>query len=86
MTREELIEKVAECIAEFYLSDTKQASIYHDVSEEISDTIFYALKHPTKDMRKVGSEARWATPVRNADCVTEIWQAMLNASPLAKEG
>ena len=35
---------------------------------------------PTEKMRKVGIDARWQSPVRDANNVSEIYRAMLKAS------
>ena len=38
----------------------------------------------TDEMRKVGTEARWQSAVRDANNVGEIWSAMLSAAPPVK--
>ena len=70
MTRDELIEKVATMLADYDGNDMA-------FSESVINTIFDALKEPTDEM------ATAAFDTDEDDC---IWQAMLNASPLAKEG
>ncbi|GEP11698.1 hypothetical protein [Methylobacterium gnaphalii] len=41
-------------------------------------------REPTEEMMKVGSAARWQSPIRDADSVYEIYRAMLAAAPIPR--
>lgn len=77
MTRDELIEKVARAI---YVADDmdetyeEMETFFKCLATSAIDTIFTALKEPTDEMEKSAIDAA------EDDC---LWQAMLNASPLA---
>lgn len=75
MTRDELINKVVkDC--QYYMSESEAKELANDVI----NTIFDALKKPTEEMIVQG--------YNSDDFVlepSECWQAMLNASPLAKK-
>jgi len=36
---------------------------------------------PTEQMQKVGSEARWVTPLMNPDSPFDMYRAMISAAP-----
>jgi hypothetical protein len=40
---------------------------------------------PTEQMQKVGSEARWVTPLMNPDSPFDMYRAMIAAAPDALE-
>ncbi len=39
-----------------------------------------AMHEPSNEMVDVGMEARWRSPVRDADSVREIWEAMIECA------
>lgn len=39
-----------------------------------------AMREPTQDMAKVGTDARWQSAVRDANNAREIWRAMIDAA------
>ena len=43
-------------------------------------TVIAAMRGPTVSMVEAGTEARWHSPVRNADNVREIWDAMIGVA------
>lgn len=97
MTRDELIEKVAIII---FHNEFKECDS-NETAEEILNTIFDALKEPTDEMCFAGGEYVLSVGSIDCMHVDdrpefgmkgretgsyELFQAMLNASPLAKEG
>lgn len=78
MTRDELREKVADALSNLFLGSQELRGFYEDAADAAIDTIFAALKDPTREIAKA-----WFNT--SGIDFSEDWQAMLSASPLAPE-
>ena len=87
MPMSEMIEKVARALLMENRPDYTPKQIEHGWFQYRFDAraAIEAMREPTNEMAEVGMEARWQSPIRDANNVREIWSAMIDAA-LSEDG
>lgn len=81
---ETLWDKAPQIIGEYWSSSLKDTTELTSAILALLEPEGWQLvpKNPTSEMIRVGTDARWASAIRSANNVFEIYRAMLSVSPL----